>query len=342
MTLSNRLAATLLVSTIIHGALLQGEWIRLPAASSPEPVLSARLEAQPVAVQRLPETAPPPRRAAAARPLAAPPTTSSDAPAEFPLMTGEESAEPAAVATDGPPPVAVASAAPINFSMPKETAPPDFPRQGRIDYLLTMGEDATPIGRTIQTWAFEAGRYRIGNQAESTGLIELVRPHRYHYLSEGNVAEGRLRPERFIASIRRGGRTEESLAEFDWTSGQATTGRLPERRRDALPPGSQDLMSFIYSIALHPPAPGRLTLPFTRGSRLETVSFDVSEPEQIETALGRLRAIRVTQVREPEKESIALWFASDYRHLPVRIRFYGRDGTPVGEQTVTEIRVRDE
>lgn len=342
MTLHHRLAITVLGSAVIHGALLQGTWTSLPPASPADPVITARLEAKPAPAPRASVPATPPRRANAPRQLPVPREISPDAPAAFPLMTGDEATEPAGAAVDTPPPVTVASAAPVTFSIPDATTPPDFPRQGRIDYLLTMGEDATPIGRTVQTWRFEAGRYRIGNQAESTGLVELLRPHRYHFLSEGDVADGQLRPGRFIASIRRGTRVEESMAEFDWTSGHAITGKLPERRQEILRPGSHDLMSFIYSLALQPPAPGRLTLPFTRGARLETASFEVSEPEQIETALGRLRAIRVTQVREPEKESIALWFASDYRHLPVRISFYGRDGTPVGEQTVTEIRIRDE
>lgn len=340
MTLNHRLALTLLASAALHGTLLQGEWTRPSVTPPPDPVLSARLEARPAPVPPAPESAPLPRRTPVARPSAPPRVIVSQAAAAFPLISEDDSAESAAAAAD--PPVTVASAAPVTFSIAEAATPPDFPRQGRIDYLLTMGEDATPIGRTVQTWAFDSGRYRIGNQAESTGLIELFKPHRYHYLSEGNVADGRLRPERFIASVRRGARIEESLAEFDWRAGRATTGRLPERRQDVLLPGSQDLMSFIYSIALQPPAPGRLTLPFTRGARVETASFDVSGPEYIDTALGRLRAIRVTQVREPEKESIALWFASDYRHLPVRIRFFGRDGTPVGEQTVTEIRVREE
>ena len=34
--------------------------------------------------------------------------------------------------------------------------------------------------------------------------------------------------------------------------------------------------------------------------------------------------------------------AAEYRYLPVRIRFIGRDGDPTGEQLVTEIRISTE
>jgi len=47
-------------------------------------------------------------------------------------------------------------------------------------------------------------------------------------------------------------------------------------------------------------------------------------------------------VREPGSESLAVWLATDYRNLPVRIRFYNRDGEAAGEQLVSEIRVSDQ
>jgi hypothetical protein len=45
------------------------------------------------------------------------------------------------------------------------------------------------------------------------------------------------------------------------------------------------------------------------------------------------------QVRTAGQESMALWLASDYRNLPVRIRFFNREGELSGEQLVSEIQV---
>lgn len=335
---SKRLLAAAALSTVVHAALLGG--LRIPAA---EPVpdltpLNARLEVQPAPPQAVtPPRAPtprpsPPQRVAALSPqpvIAATPVTATE-PAPLPV------AEPGIPAAE---PAVVASAAPTAFREPETPPLPEFPRKGRISYLLTMGAEQTPVGRTVQTWEFEGEHYRIGSQSESTGLVELFRPHRFNYLSQGSVTGAGLRPERFLASTRRGSRSEESIAVFDWSEGRVRLGRLPQQETQPLPAGLQDVISFMYHFALLPPAPGRIVLPFTRGSRLETARFDVLPTESVDTPLGRLRAIPVVQVHEAGRESLAVWLATDYRNLPVRIRFFGRDGAPTAEQLVNEIQV---
>lgn len=288
-----------------------------------------------------PRPATPPRRTVATVPRPAP-----SAPAFIIMALPEESVAPIVESVAEPAPVVstpvITAHAPATFRMPDPPPLPEFPRKGRITYLLTMGAEQTPVGRTVQTWEFSAERYRLGSQSESTGLIELFRPHRFHYLSQGTLSDRGLQPERFLASVQRGSRVEESLAVFDWAAGRVRLGRMPQQDTVALPAGSQDLISFMYQLALAPPPPGRLHLPFTRGRKLDQASFDILQPETIETPLGRLRTIPVIQVRAAGNESLAVWLATDYRNLPVKIRFYNRDGEPSGEQLVTEIRVSDE
>jgi hypothetical protein len=333
---AKRMLAAAAISAVAHAALLGGSWLMPPEAPPELPPLTARLEplppppAPPVAQQRAPQR----QRVASTAPATAVMPAVPDIAATTPAI--EPAAAPAAVE-----PVVTASAEPTAFRMPEAPPLPSFPRKGQISYLLTMGPDQTPVGRTVQTWEFEGTEYRLGSQSESTGLIEMFRPHRYHYLSQGTLSEQGLRPERFLASVKRGSRSEESIAVFDWTGQRVRLGRLPQQTTVELPAGSQDLVSFMYQLALAPPAPGRISMPFTRGSRLDIASFDVLTPEMIDTPLGRLRAIPVIQVREPGRESLAVWLATDYRNLPVRIRFYNRDGEASGEQLVSEIKVSD-
>lgn len=333
---ARRMLAAAAVSMVAHAALLTGSWLMPPEAPPEMPPLTARLEplppkAQPVATPSRPQ----PRRVAATTPAvsASPVTTAADV---APIPAPEAVAPPAAAE-----PVVIASAEPTAFRMPEAPPLPSFPRKGQITYLLTMGPDQTPVGRTVQTWEFDGTQYRLGSQSESTGLIEMFRPHRYHYLSQGTLSEAGLRPERFLASVKRGSRSEESIAVFDWTEQRVRLGRLPQQTTVDLPAGSQDVISFMYQLALTPPAPGRISMPFTRGSRLDIASFDVLAPETIDSPLGRLRTIPVVQVRDGRTESLAVWLATDYRNLPVRIRFYNRDGEVSGEQLVSEIKVSD-
>jgi len=331
---AKRMLAAAAISVAAHAALLAGSWLMPPVEPPELPPLTARLvplpqPAQPVAQQPAPRR----QRVASASPAAAVMPTVSDA---APTPAPESTAPPVAAQ-----PVVTASAEPTTFRMPEAPPLPSFPRKGQITYQLTLGPDQMPVGRTVQTWEFDGTQYRLGSQSESTGLIEMLRPHRYHYLSQGTLSEAGLRPERFLASVRRGSRIEESIAVFDWTGNQVRLGRLPQQTTVALPEGSQDIISFMYQLALTPPEPGRIRFPFTRGSRLDLASFDVLAPEMIDTPLGRLRTIPVVQVRETGKESLAIWLATDYRNLPVRIRFHNRDGEVSGEQLVSEIKVSD-
>jgi hypothetical protein len=339
---SQRLLAAAALSMAAHAALLGGIHIPAPEPAADLQPLSARLEAlpppPPQAKPAPPSTAarkpqPPPQIAAPPRP--APAESAVSVPAVEPLAAAVPQTETPAPAE----PAVVASAAPTLFRDPETPPLPGFPRKGRITYLLTMGPEQTPVGRTVQSWEFEGGRYTAGSDSESTGFVELFRPHRYRYLSQGSIVGDRLRPERFLASIRRGSRSEEAQALFNWDENVLRLGRLPQLATVTLPAGSQDWVSFMYNLALTPPAPGRITLPFTRGSRLDTVSFDVLPAESIDTPLGRLLAVPVVQVRTAGEESMALWLASEYRNLPVRIRFFNREGELSGEQLVSEIQV---
>lgn len=328
-----RLLAAAILSVAAHAALLGGSWLTLPDPVPELPPLTARLQPltpPPAAAPRVPKPQQKPRHIAAAPRAEA---AIFAAPDPVPV------AEPAAPVTE---PVVIASAAPTVFKAPEAPPLPSFPRKGRITYLLTMGPDQTPVGRTVQTWEFEGEQYTLGSQSESTGLVELFRPTRYYYLSRGTVSDRGLRPERFVASVKRGSRSEESLAAFNWNEGQVRLGRMPQQETVALPAGSQDIISFMYQLALVPPAPGRITMPFTRGQQLEIASFEVMPAETIDTPLGRLRAVPIVQVRETGHESLAVWLATEYRNLPIRIRFYNRDGELSGEQLVNAIQVSEQ
>jgi len=336
---ARRLGIAAAVSIAAHATMLTRSWLA-PAETPPElPPLTARLEPQPAATPPPPPATTPRPKLQQRRPVTEPRPLPVEPVAAAPVV---EAGALGPAAEPAPEPVIIASAEPTAFRLPETPPLPDFPRKGRITYQLTMGPDRSPVGRTVQTWEFENTQYQLGSQSESTGLIELFRPHRYRYLSQGTLSEQGLRPERFLSSVKRGNRNEEAQAIFDWDNGRVRLGRVPQQTTVTLLPGSQDIISFMYQLALSLPPPGRIRIPFTRGTRLDLVSFDVLDQETIETPLGQLRATPVVQVREDGQESLAVWLAADYRNLPVRIRFFGRDGEPAGEQLVSEIQVSDQ
>jgi hypothetical protein len=347
---TRRLAAALAASVLAHAALLSGGWLTPPREPEAPLPLLARLEppppaAAPAAVrprmgQPAPRRATPPPAAPVIAPLptAVPVADAAAAPAEAAAET--PAVAPAAAAAPPAEPAQIATAPPSTFV--SEPPPLSLPRKGRIAYTLYYGSDRSSVGRVVQRWEIDGDGYLLASEAETSGIVELFRPQRWRYLSRGRVTAHGLRPESFQMSRTRRGRTEEASARFDWDAGSLAFGAGGAVRSAALPAGSQDLASLLYQLALAPPPPGRFALAVTNGSRFETYEFEALPEETLHTPLGALRALPVRQLRRPGAESLEIWLATEYRHLPVRVRFIGRDGEPAGEQVATEIAVSEQ
>jgi hypothetical protein len=348
----SRLLAAASLSVMLHAALMSGSWLQ-PPKTRPHDDFPLQVE-----MVRMPPVAAPPT---GAKPVPPPATKSApraraiaQRPKSGPVLPAPTAAETAPRIAADPEPVQYAEerSEPQPESPPTETAPAEptrqrvpvqiLPRKGRIAYTMYYGDDAFTVGKTVQTWEAEEGGYRLGSVSETTGIVEFFRSQRHVYLSEGRFTDHGLQPEKFFMSRTRRGRTEAAQALFDWEGGVVTLGRVPQQRGAPLFPDTQDIVSFMYHLALAPPAPGRIRLPVTNGSRFETYELDVLDEERIETPIGVLRTLPVKQVPRPGAESIAVWLAIDYRHLPVKLRFFDRDGKQMAEQVVDQIQISDE
>ena len=343
MTDWRRFAIAAAVSAAAHAGVVALGRIDPPQAPAELPPLAVSLERM--------APAPPVRRARAPARIA---RSAAPQPPAIPVMAPRglersepiaepETASPAEVAPPAaePEPVIVATAPP-STSFPADPALPTFPRSGRITFDIVYGRDRFPVARTVQSWKIDGARYQLASRSETTGIIDVFRSQHRTYLSRGELTPEGLKPETFLMSRNRGRGTEEARAQFDWARATVTLGPAVAQREETLPQGTQDLVSFVYQLALDPPAPGTRRISVTNGTRLETYVLQVMPEEKIETPLGVLRTLPIRQVRSPGAEAVDLWLAAEYRYLPVRIRFYDRNGEPSGEQIVTEIRLSDE
>jgi hypothetical protein len=347
---ARRLLAALLLSALMHALFFGTKEVRFPMPPAGMVPLEARLAQQPpTAPATRTEPAPaPPRVAERARPsapawsaprvVAATPLALPDAPAadEPGTSAAAEEASQESHATAPPP-------APETGSSLAEAG--DFsqtrllPAAGELTYELYVGTDGYIVGRSTYAWTVEDDAYRLVSDSETTGIVELFRPQRLNYTSEGRLTADGLRPVRFTMTRTRRGTTDRASAYLDWDTHQLTFGRPASPRTVALPEASQDIVSFILQLALNPPAPGRIRLPITNGTKFENYELEVFPQESIETPLGSLIALPLKQVRKPGAESIEIWLAVEYRYLPVKVRFNDREGQLSGEQVVSAIRV---
>jgi Protein of unknown function (DUF3108) len=327
-----KLGCFVALSLIAHLLIIYGVPLQLPQRTAEPLLLEARL--QPAAP--LPPVSPRPARQpvpkSATEPVvktltAAPQVTAA------PILTPEAQPipEPAAVEAPSVAPSAAAEDKPAPLLARR------LPQNGEIAYALYLGSNKFNVGRTMQTWTIKDDRYRLTNRSETTGLAALFSRQSLDYVSTGRLTASGLRPEFFGTERLRSGKTEAASAKFDWDAQTLTYGEPP--RSAVLPANAQDVVSFMYQLGLLPLTPGRLELPITNGWKLERYELEVGSEELLQTPFGPLRAVPVTQVHRPGEESIELWLAPDYRWLPVRIRFFDRDGEPSGEQLVSEIRV---
>jgi len=293
--------------------------------STPQPVVAAPQ------IAAAPRSDPAPLLDAAPLPDAEPVQRSQTQPATVPAPV-PATEQPAIVADPERAPAAAPAPAPLRR----------LPRKGEITYVLYLGNDKFSVGATYQAWEIHDDSYRLTSVSETTGLVALFRRERRSYESVGRLTAAGLRPEFFANQRVRSGRSENARASFDWDAKTIKLGRTQEQRTMALPADAQDLMSFMYQLGSRPLAPGRIEVPITNGWKLERYQLDVGAEELLQTPFGVLRALPIKQVREAGQESIELWLATEYRLLPVRIRFFDREGEPAGEQSVSDIRVSED
>ena len=299
----------------------------------------------PPPVARPPSRPRPPARAPVAvaaptpdRPVVALPPEPPDASATPAIAEAGVPEPPAPTAEPLPEPAVTAK--PVDPPKPS-TGPPAIralPAQGRITYLLFLGDNKLNIGRSVNAWHITGETYRLSTEGGTTGLASLFRPYQLNYVSEGTVAPEGLRPSRF--AVRRGPSGDSRLeASFDWAQAKATFRGDGGERAGPLPAGTQDLVSFMFQFGLAALPAGRFTMPITNGSRIERYEFEVGAEETLETPLGALRTIPVRRLRKTGEEGQEIWLAIEYRYLPVRVRLLDRQGNMSGEQMVSEISV---
>jgi uncharacterized protein DUF3108 len=341
------LAASLLLSSVIHGLTLElpgwqvpdtaeseAEPLQATLIAPPRPALAAPPEPRPVVHPR--PTQPPRRPKPPAVEPSAPtaslpaPVTAEPGPAE---PTAESPAEPAPEAStaeapsEPSPPAEPMAQRPPPAETPVPTGGPSWPRQGRIVYDVFRGDKDFLVGRTEHSWEQDGRRYRMQTVVETIGLAALMRSFHYVQRSEGRVTAWGLAPEQF--RVEQAGKPDEG-ADFAWDAegvGEAVVRRAKGRERRAeVRAGDQDVLSIWHQLALmgDPPPHRRLTLVSNKAAtpaELETLGVDV-----LDLPLGHLMAHHLRARALDGSLSLDIWLAEKYGYLPVRILVRDRQG----------------
>ena len=322
------LIAALIVSLVIHLALLFGAELDLSLASAPTPMpLQAELKApaaKPAPVAR-------PKRPSAANKKPRPQRPEAK-PVESVVS---DPVVPAALPESDRPPLPEQIAEPPFSSvdpllgeplLSDERFPEHLPPRGAIQYRVDSGDSGFEIGVSRHDWEIADGKYRL---VSDMTLKTLILTYRIESESVGTASAEGLRPDQYIE--RRNGKEGKGKAVFDWT---AMTLRLGNKEAQALDHGAQDFLSFAYQLGyLNIPEQG-VSLPIVIARKYRVYRIEVVGEEKIEVPAGSFRALHL---RAPGAKALDLWLAYDYSMLPVKIRF--DDGQYILVQTATKIQL---
>lgn len=256
------------------------------------------------------------------RPAVSPTFSVPESPVEFhqhESQLGIASGQPDVVSeasTSGP--AAVEAAAQVVIATPESS----LPRQGRIRFLVTRGDQGFVVGQSLHRWSHDGKTYTLSNTTETTGLAAFFKPVQVTQTSVGEISSAGLRPREFRTG-KNG--VPGDVASFDWVpmTLQLSAGNP---REVALKLGAQDMLSMFYQLSARFPQAqqGLDEVMVATGRKFERYAFEVLREENLSTRQGDMRTLHLrTSVGI---EAIDIWSALDLQGLPLKIRYTDRQG----------------
>lgn len=338
MKVRRRFLLALFASLMLHLAVVSGPGWHVPGFD--EPAAPVTLDAQLVAPapSARPDAAAPGLRPAPKRrvPAAKPPAKLSrgETPPAVPVPA---EAPPAPEAAAQEPPAEPAVADPVRAGPPAAIVPKDIalPRYARIRYDVTWGEVGVLVGQAVQLVRHDGMTYRLISTAETIGIFGLFRPAKMSNISEGEVADGGLRPRWF--------RVERSTGKNEWLLFDREAGRVTGSggRDFAFEAGTQDPLSMFVQLALVPIDGATVSLPVVTGKGVERYDFEVLGEESIQTPRGPRATLHLRNRQPNGKEATEIWLGLEDSRLPVKIRHADRRGD-MFEQVAASVEYEEE
>lgn len=179
-------------------------------------------------------------------------------------------------------------------------------------------------GRQTHVWQLDGQRYTLESEGEVTGLAGLFVRGKMIQKSRGRISSLGLMPEQYEMQ-RLSGKKETLRFNYDANLIESNYGK----RALELPllTGAQDPLSSIYQLAMAARGDRDGFIVAASAKRVRGYPYRTLGTETLRTALGEMKALRVTRAGESEKGSVHLWLAPERYFLPVKVNYVDEDGT---------------
>jgi hypothetical protein len=195
------------------------------------------------------------------------------------------------------------------------------------------------VGVITEHFEADDGTYRLVSDTKTMGLATLLNRQPTHYSSKGRVSAAGLRPAHFEGR-RNPGESPQLAAFFDWAQGKVTLNHNEKTQTVALPPGTQDRLSAMYQLLFLPLERMRFVeFPMTNGRKLDHYRYQITPDVEVETPIGRLKALHLVKQREPNESAAELWLATEHHRFPVKLVIVEKNGMRF-EQIIQTLEIR--
>ena len=213
-----------------------------------------------------------------------------------------------------------------------------LPKHAFLKFLVRIGKDGMAVGDARHELKIENGRYTLTATTRTVGLARLVKSYQLVQTSSGETDGIVLHTEQYSEDTQNDGEQRKDSVRLDYAAHQmvfASGHKLP------LQEPTQDILSILYQFPPLPEPGDILPIAITNGRGWEKYKFEVATNEVLITPLGKLHTVHFRKLHPPGKEGLEIWFAQEYRLLPVKLRHIEGDGSIAGEAIITDIRIAE-
>ncbi len=179
-----------------------------------------------------------------------------------------------------------------------------------------------PLGEGLISLAANgANGYRMRSEVQPTGLAALLVDAKVDENATGTITGDNVQPTEYRQVRTDKDGTETIGAAFDWQQFQVDATVNDQATRLPVREGVVDPLSLHLKVMMDLK---RDALPdhysFIDDDEIKTYSIRLEGEETLETPLGDLRTVKISQNRPGNSRITSLWFAPELDYLPVQIR----------------------
>lgn len=177
------------------------------------------------------------------------------------------------------------------------------------------------IGDAVMTLTTTGpNQYQMSSEVRPNGLAALLVSGQIDEKANGEIRDGTVRPARYERRVETPKKKQTIQLRFDWSANQILARDDREQATLPLSPGVVDPLSLNLRV-MWDLQRGRVPeqYPLADDTELKTYQIKNEGEENLDTPLGKLRAVRISQSKPGKTRITTFWFAPDLHYLPVRV-----------------------